>query len=411
MPMYQQSERLGTTVTVPYYFALSDHYDFTFAPMYTSQAGTLLQGSWRQRTASGAYRVDLAGVFNDGTLDAPVDGEFRGSVVTTGKFALNPYWSWGWDAIAESDDTFRRFYGLDSEIKTDQISQLYLEGLADRNYFGMRFYETGTLLHTADPLADATVHPIIDYDYIVHNPIVGGELSFNSNVMSLSNADGTDSNRLIVEANWRRQLIDPIGEVFTPFGQLRGDVYGVNEFVDPQTNLESSGAILRGNAVGGAEYRYPFIATTGSVAHVFEPIAQIIARPDTVGDQSQIPNEDAKSLVFDDTILFDIDKFSGYDRIETGTRANLGFRYTAQLPNGAYARAVFGESYQLAGQNSFDVNSGLGTTNFRLCERLSICKPRATSRSRRRAASTSSPSLSSAPISAPTRMSGPSTWS
>jgi LPS-assembly protein len=67
--------------------------------------------------------------------------------------------------------------------------------------------------------------------------------------------------------------------------------------------------------------------------------------------------------VFDDTILFDIDKFSGYDRIETGTRANVGVRYTAQLPNGAYARAVFGESYQLAGQNSFDLNSGLGTTN------------------------------------------------
>ena len=30
---------------------------------------------------------------------------------------------------------------------------------------------------------------------------------------------------------------------------------------------------------------------------------------------------------------------------------------------GAYARAVFGESYQLAGQNPFDVNSGLGTTS------------------------------------------------
>ena len=363
MPMYSQSDRLGTAVTVPYYFALADNYDFTFAPMYTSQAGTLLQGSWRQRMASGAYRVDVAGVFNDGTFEAPVDGNFRGSVVTAGKFALNPYWSWGWDAVAESDDTFRRYYGLDSELKTDRISQLYLEGLHDRNYLAMRFYETGTLLRTADPLADATVHPIIDYDYIVHNPVIGGELSFNSNVMSLANADGTDSNRFILQANWRRQLIDPIGEVFTPFAQLRGDVYGVNEFVDPTTNLESSGAILRGNAVGGAEYRYPFIATTGNVAHVFEPIAQIIARPGSVGDQSEIPNEDANSLVFNDTILFDIDKFSGYDRIETGTRANVGVRYTAQLPNGAYARAVFGESYQLAGQNSFDLNSGLGTTN------------------------------------------------
>jgi LPS-assembly protein len=180
--------------------------------------------------------------------------------------------------------------------------------------------------------------------------------------MVLANADGTDSNRLIMQTGWRRQMIDRIGQVYTPFAQLRGDLYGVNEFADPATGLESSGALVRGTAVGGAEYRYPFIGTTGSVAHVFEPIAQIIGRPDSVGvDQSEIPNEDAQSLVFDDTILFDIDKFSGYDRIETGTRANVGLRYTAQLASGAYARAVFGESYQLAGQNPFDDESGLGT--------------------------------------------------
>jgi len=361
MPSYMQSTTLGTAVTVPYYFALSDHYDFTFAPMYTSQAGTLLQGSWRQQLASGAYRVDLAGVFDDGTFQSGVDSDFRGSFVTQGKFDLNPYWSWGWDAVGQSDDTFRRFYLLDPEDKTDEVSQLYLEGLHDRNYFSARFYQTSNLLPTQDPLADAMVYPIIDYDYIVNNPIIGGELSFNSNVMALNNADGTDSNRAILEANWRKQLIDPIGEVFTPFAGLRGDLYDISAFTDPQTNLESSGALVRGNALIGGEYRYPFIATTGSVTHVIEPIAQIIGRPDSVGNQSLIPNEDAESLVFDDTILFDIDKFSGYDRIETGTRANVGFRYTAQLPSGAYARAVFGQSYQIAGENSFAINSGLGT--------------------------------------------------
>ena len=69
--------------------------------------------------------------------------------------------------------------------------------------------------------------------------------------------------------------------------------------------------------------------------------------------------------MFDDTLLFDIDKFSGYDRIETGTRANVGVRYTAQFASGAYGRAVFGESYQLAGQNEYDTDfyrtSGLAT--------------------------------------------------
>ena len=35
MPSYSHSNELGNTVQIPYYFALSDHYDFTFAPMVT----------------------------------------------------------------------------------------------------------------------------------------------------------------------------------------------------------------------------------------------------------------------------------------------------------------------------------------------------------------------------------------
>jgi LPS-assembly protein len=370
MPSYSHSNQLGTTVQVPYYVALSDHYDFTFAPMITEKAGTLLLGNWRHRLSSGAYSVDLAGVWNDGSFDSPADGDFRGSIQTKGKFALDPYYSWGWDIIAESDETFRRFYNLDSRLKTDRISQIYLEGLHDRNYFSTRFYNTQSLLFSDEPFSDATVFPIIDYDYIVNKPIIGGELSFTSNAMVFHNQDGVDSNRLIVEANWRRQMIDGIGQIYTPFAQLRGDIYGVNNPLNGSSTGEDfddggNSGILRGNAIAGAEYRYPFIAYTAPIVHIVEPIAQIIGRPDSVGDQQEIPNEDALSLVFDDTLLFDIDKFSGYDRIETGTRANVGVRYTAQLLSGAYGRAVFGQSYQIAGENEYDTDffrtSGLAT--------------------------------------------------
>jgi LPS-assembly protein len=382
MPNYSHSDELGNTVQVPYYFALSDHYDFTFAPIVTEKAGTVLLGDWRQRTTNGGYNVELAGVWNDsdtflsptGTVQSVTDQEFRGSIKTKGKFALNPNYDWGWDILLESDETFRRYYNLDSRLKTDRISQVYLEGLHDRNYLSTRFYNTQSLLFEDEDFSEATVYPIVDYDYIVDQPILGGELSFNSNAMVFSSEDGTDSNRLIAEANWRRQLIDGIGQVFTPFGRLRGDVYGVEKpselhlggtediFVPEKPE---DGTIWRGNAVAGMEYRYPFITTTGAVTHTIEPIGQIIARPDTVGDQQDIPNEDALSLVFDDTLLFDIDKFSGYDRIETGTRANVGLRYIAQLMSGAYARVVAGQSYQLAGQNEFDTafyrSSGLAT--------------------------------------------------
>ena len=99
--------------------------------------------------------------------------------------------------------------------------------------------------------------------------------------MVFSSADGTDSNRFIVEANWRRQLTDGIGQVFTPFGRLRGDVYsldnpgvlelgGTEDISNAELNSSlasnrDNGTIWRGNAVAGLEYRYPFVTTTGQI--------------------------------------------------------------------------------------------------------------------------------------------------
>jgi LPS-assembly protein len=58
--------------------------------------------------------------------------------------------------------------------------------------------------------------------------------------------------------------------------------------------------------------------------------------------------------VFDDTTLFDSNKFSGWDRVEGGVRANIGLQYTFLSPNGASVSAMFGESFHLAGTNSYD---------------------------------------------------------
>ena len=130
----------------------------------------------------------------------------------------------------------------------------------------------------------------------------------------------------------------------------------------PQAPLNplSNDTVALGVAAAGVLYSYPFVANTSFGSHVIEPTAQLIVRQNKV-DQTHLPDEDAKSLVFDDTLLFDIDKFSGYDRFETGTRANVGLQYTFQGNKGVYARAVFGQSYHLAGDNPY-VDPGLDPT-------------------------------------------------
>jgi LPS-assembly protein len=83
-------------------------------------------------------------------------------------------------------------------------------------------------------------------------------------------------------------------------------------------------------------------------------MAQLLVRNDErLAGSGQLLNEDAQSLVFDASNLFDRDKFSGFDRMEGGTRLNLGLRYSGAFANGWSANALFGQSYHLAGLNSF----------------------------------------------------------
>jgi LPS-assembly protein len=148
---------------------------------------------------------------------------------------------------------------------------------------------------------------------------------------------------------------------------------GVSNYIDTgDTNL------VRAMPTVGLEYRYPFISVQSWGTQTFEPIAQVIARP----NEAQVgkwPNEDAQSLVFDDSNLFRVDKYSGWDRVEGGGRANYGAQYTAQINQGGFVNALFGQSYSLFGQNSFSqggltntgIDSGLDTRTSDYVARVS----------------------------------------
>ncbi|MGO4872659.1 MAG: LPS-assembly protein LptD [Roseiarcus sp.] len=186
--------------------------------------------------------------------------------------------------------------------------------------------------------------------------------------------------RATEQISWQRKFVDPIGETWTPFvfARLDGettdlDTSGTFTYSSPagsssvyngsQTsffNGASSGSYANAMPGVGLEYRYPFVSSSMLGEQIVEPIAQLIARPNEVVPRLQ-PNEDAQSLVFDETNLFAWDKYSGYDRVEGGTRLNYGMQYTANFANGGHANFVGGQSIQLAGQNSYTIGDAANT--------------------------------------------------
>jgi LPS-assembly protein len=368
MPEYGHSTSLGFQVETPYYFALAPNYDFTFNPMYTSQHGMLWQGEWRHKVnwegIRGTYNVKLAGIDQSlstlpaGSVDS-LDG-WRGSIQTKGLFSLSTWWRFGWDVTIESDDSFRRTYKLDSVLQTDRVNAAYLQGISDRNYFAATFYHFGGLLIEDTAQASSRVHPVIDYNYVFNRPVIGGELSFGMNALAMTRTNGQDMNRASVEGRWRRKIIDGLGQVWTPQAQVRGDVTQFRNGFDPDSNLPiDSDSETRAQAIAALTYAYPFIKHAPTGSHIVEPMAQVVARPAIVS-QRRLPDEDAKSLVWDDTLLFDVDKFSGWDRLETGTRANVGLQYTYQANGGGSARILVGQSYHLDGTNAYNNPGQIG---------------------------------------------------
>ena len=159
------------------------------------------------------------------------------------------------------------------------------------------------------------------------------------------------------EVDWRRSFTDSAGEIWTPFASVRVDAIDASVANQPGvSNFLATGEsqALRVMPTVGLEYRYPFINVQPWGTTTIEPIVQVIARPNEPY-AGKLPNEDAQSMTFDTSNLFSVDKFSGYDREEGGGRANVGVQTTTQFDRGGSVTAVFGQSYQLFGLNSFAV--------------------------------------------------------
>ena len=366
-PTMKLNENIGFGITVPYYYVISGSMDFTISPTYYTQQGLLIEGEFRQRLENGQHSLRFAGIDqrNPDNFDANTSDALetqRGMVQSIGAFQINPRWTFGWDVMLQSDNNFSRTYDLSGANGSVHTNTAYLTGLGRRNSFDLRAFYFD--VQDADPASkqedrQAKVYPSLDYDY-THLSRTLADTVENGDFDRFRGLPG-DYTRLTSEAVWQRTLIAPGGVLVTPILAARADAINVR-MSDPNTinpsSLNYAGAfhsddtLARGMVTAGLEVRYPILISTASSSHIIEPIGQIFVRPDEQYAGS-LPNEDSQSFVFDGTNLFERDKFSGFDRMEGGTRANLGIRYTGSFDNGWGINGVFGQSFHLAGQNSF----------------------------------------------------------
>ena len=394
IPNATYNSELGFGVGIPYYLALSPTYDLTLVGRYYTQQGFLGQAEWRQQFNSGQYTVKVAGIrqqdpgaFDANTVDSGPTGDentLRGMIGTKGLFRINPRWVFGWNVLAQSDKDFSNTYGILGYNELVHRNEVFLTGLNERNFFDLRAMHFQVQEEVLDSSAAARneeqpwVLPTFDYSYTPDEPVMGGELNLDVNAREIKRntldsnpsqptvpgVEG-DNGRLTAEAEWKKSIVTEGGMVISPLLAVRGDAAYANMSDSSVAAIDDQAAVLgvttdissefyRYMTTAGLEWRWPVLFTSINSSHVIEPMAQVFARPDEQHIAGLgIPNEDAQSFVFDASSLFDRDKFSGFDRMEGGTRVNVGLRYSGVYSNGFTTNAILGQSYQVGGENSF----------------------------------------------------------
>jgi LPS-assembly protein len=368
VPTAKTQRAFGVGVVAPYFWAVAPNKDLTFRPMITTRQGPVADVEWRHRTATGQYNVRGYGVYELSPRRTLEDKRWRGALKTSGNFALDPDWNWGWNGTLASDRTFLDQYDFDN--RTIAKNEVYATGLWDRNYVSAQALNFAALSNEVNKGSLPTALPYISGEHYFDQPIVGGELSLNWSAYSISRDDsgtpfstvnhGTSQSRATADLRWKSRLISDAGFLVTPFANVRSDIYVTNNLADPtvvggERSKQTTSRIL---PAAGIDLRFPLISGSDYGQSIISPVFQFIAA-DNARDADNIGNEDAITLNFDHSSLFLEDRFTGYDKYETGLRTNVGLTYSFLGSNGGFLKASAGESFHISGKNSFTAGSGL----------------------------------------------------
>jgi len=144
------------------------------------------------------------------------------------------------------------------------------------------------------------------------------------------------------------------------------------DLVDPPDDANTfSGLTGRVFPQASLKWRYPFVNPGQNFTQVLQPIVQLVMSPDCC-NTGKIPNEDSRTFEWDDTRVFAADRFSGYDRVDGGSRVNYGLEWSAYNDSGGRADVFLGQSYQFLRTHDEPASSGIRSDLTDVVGRLSL---------------------------------------
>jgi LPS-assembly protein len=347
IPDIQYSRSNGLEVALPYYLMIDRNRDLTITPHIYTRVLPAIEAKYRALTKTGAYQVSGFATYGSriptGTTGIARQRDFRGYLDTSGKFQLNPQWSIKGSLRLVTDRTFLRRYDISRDDSLRSTAEI--ERITRNSYFSIAGWGFQTLRPLQPQGLVPIALPIIDYRRRFEG-IAGGRGELQLNSIAVARTAGQDTQRAFAGARWDLRRIIPGGQEIVLTGYARGDLYHSDEVQKTSTALYRGEAGWTGRLIGAtaAEIRWPFIGQLGGGTQRLTPRIQLVSSPTT--SNLRIPNEDARAVDLEDSNLFSLNRFPGYDRWENGTRVTYGLDWGLDLP-GLSISTNIGQSYRL----------------------------------------------------------------
>lgn len=346
-PDFSISSKKGFEIAEPYHWQIGPNRDFTLTPHVYTGVLPAIEAKYRQLDKWGAFQV--GGFLTYGTIEN-IDPDvtstrkgIRAYFEANGKAQLDPYWSVTTSLRAASDKTMTRRYDITNDDRLRNV--INVERIDADSYITIAGWAFEGLQEEDHQKQIPIALPAIDARFRMED-VLGGTLQLQGNSLSILRIQGQDTQRAFAAAEWDLRRITPWGQQITLTAYGRGDVYHTDDAASTVVPIYSGTDGWHTRAIGAlaADVQWPFIGPLFGGVQRLVPRVQLVLTPRT--ENLDIPNEDARSIDLEDSNLFALNRFAGYDRWEDASRLTYGFDWFLERPN-LSIESTIGQSYRL----------------------------------------------------------------
>ncbi len=359
-PKFNNNSIFGLSYSQPYYISLSEHKDLTLTPTMTSDEGPIIETHYRSLRSKGSSEIKTSFTRGSHTnIDGKETNKFRGHVDLKVAERIDKNWIIGLNATRASDFSYMQRYKMGNTSNNNLTQRIYLSG-SDKDFYtkieGMYFQPLNAFKSNRNVPLILPKSKILLYKKY-DNGILR-KITIDSSFIAKSNA--SNAQKLSIKSSFSKNKISSSGFILKSSLYGRADIYR-NKKTDNSKVIGKLGTHNTFRAIPKFEtmLSYPVISRHKQNYILIEPIIQGFIAPKG-GNPDSIHNLDSIDLELSDYNLFSSNRFAGLDRIEEGSRINLGMKYNIHSHKFGNFKGIIGRSWSpINPQSEFISGTGL----------------------------------------------------